>query len=206
MERRTTTSRTQRSGSNITLIVFILFTTAALVALSWFVWSINSVLNDRTADLVESAERIAALESQLTTNTEFFTESGESMNAQITEWESETRKVWANYQRHRTWIDEHEPIIAQLGQDLDSIGARMNSIQGSLTDLENSVTQISRQQQDLTDELNTTLRKSNNLLEQLDLRVQRQEKAIEAIDSFRKQTNSSILEIRRRLADLETSN
>lgn len=206
MERRPASSRAPRKGSNITLLVFILLTSAALVALSWFVWSINSVLNERTADLVESYERIATLESQLTSNTELFTESGESMTAQIEEWQSETRKVWANYQKHRDWIEQNEPIIAQMRQDVDSNDVRLDSLQESLTDIENSITQISRQQRNLTDDLNTELPKTNRLVEQLDIRVQRQEEAIEAIDEFRKQTNSSILENRRRISELETSN
>lgn len=206
LDRRPSSSRTQSMGTSIGRVIFVLFTFSALIILGWFVWSINSVLNARTADLVESAERIAALEAQFSTNTEIFTESGESMNDEIAEWKSETRKVWANYQRHSTWIDDNEPVIAQLRQDLDSLNTRITSLQGSLTDIENTVTQIARQQRDLTDDLNTTLSKTNSLLEQLDLRVQRHEEDIDAIDSSRARTTRDILDIRKRLLELETNN
>lgn len=205
LDRRPSSSRTQKIGSNIGRVIFVLFTFTALFILGWFVWSINSVLNARTADLVESAERIAALESQFSTNTEIFTESGESMNDEIAEWKSETRKVWANYQKHKAWIDDNEPVIAQLRQDFNSLDTRINSLQGSLTDIENTVTQIARQQRNLTDELNTTLQKTNSLLEQLELRAERLEEDIEAIDESRVQTTRDILDIRRRLEKLETN-
>lgn len=198
--------RNSRKQANIGLIVLVLFTTAALVALSWFVWSINSVLKERTAELVEFAERIATLESQMSASAEIFSESDETMTEEITYWESETRKVWAGYQRHQTWIDENEPVIAQLRQDINGLDTRLNSIQGKLTDVENTQTIIARKQQDLTDELNTTLRSTNALLEQLDTSVKRHGDDINDINDFRRQTNTSILDIRRRLQNLESDN
>ena len=206
VDRRPKASQTQSTGLSVGRVIFVLFTLSAFIVLGWFVWSINSVLNERTAELQESAERIAELESQLSANTEVFTESGDSMNEQITFWESETRKLWANYQRHQAWIEDKEPVFTQLGRDIDALDTQMKSMQGSLTDIENTVTQIGRQQRNLTDKLNSTLQQTNALLEQLDLRVERNEEAVEAIDDSRRQTNSAILDIRRRLADLESSN
>lgn len=206
MERRPKSSSARSSGATVGRVIFVLVTFCALIVLSWFVWSINSVLNERTTDLVESAERIAALEMQFSTNTEIFAESGESMNEQISYWESETRKVWANYQKHKNWIEENEPIIVQLGKDFDSLKNQLKSIQDSLTDTENSVTQIIRQQRSLTDDLNTNLQRTTSLLEQLDLRVQRHEKDIESFDDYRVQTNRTILDLRRRLENLELNN
>ena len=196
--------KTSRSQVNIGLVIFILFTIAALVALSWFVWSINSVLNDRTEDLRESAQRIAALESQLSTSAEILSQSDETMTEDITRWESETRKVWAGYQRQQAWINENEPIIAQLRQDVDGLDVRMNSLEGSMTDIENTLTQIARQHRDLTDEVNTTLRTTKNLLDQLELSVDRHDEDINSIDSYRKLTNTSLLDIRRRLENIES--
>ena len=118
----------------------------------------------------------------------------------------ETRKVWAGYQRHQTWIDENEPVIAQLQQDINGLDTRLNSIQGKLTDVENTLTIIARQQRDLTDELNTTLRSTNVLLEELDASVKRHGDDIDDINDFRRQTNTSILDIRRRLQNLESDN
>ena len=203
VDRRPKTSRKQ---GNIGLVVLFLFTTAALVALSWFVWSINSVLKERTAELGEFAERIATLESQMSVSAEIFSESDETMTEEISYWESETRKVWAGYQRHQTWIDENEPVIAQLQQDINGLDMRLNSIQGKLTDVENTLTIIARQQRDLTDELNTTLRSTNALLEELDASVKRHSDDIDDINDFRRQTNTSILDIRRRLQNLESDN
>lgn len=206
VERRSRNASAQNTGFSIGRVVFALFTISALVILGWFVWSINSVLNARTAVLEESAERISALEAQLSSSTEIFTESGQTMNEEIAEWKSETRKVWAGYQRHQKWIDDNTPLIAQLRQDIDGLDARITSIQGSLTDIENTVTQIARQQRALTDDLNTTLQTTNALLEQLKLSVESHDDDIGSIDSFRKQTNASILDIRKRLQELESGN
>lgn len=203
VDRRPKTPRTQVS---VGLVVFMLLIVAALGALSWFVWSINSVLNERTEDLRESAERIASLESQMSVSAEMFSESDESMTEKITEWISETRKVWAGYQRHQGWIDENEPLIAQLRLDLDGLTTRMNTIQSSITDIENTLTNIARKQRDLTDELNTTLRSANALLKQLETSVEGHDEDIESIDGFRKQTNTRLLDIQRRLENLEIDN
>ena len=203
VDRRPKTPRTQVS---VGLVVFMLLIVAALGALSWFVWSINSVLNERTEDLRESAERIASLESQMSVSAEMFSESDESMTEKITEWISETRKVWAGYQRHQGWIDENEPLIAQLRLDLDGLTTRMNTIQSSITDIENTLNNIARKQRDLTDELNTTLRSANALLKQLETSVEGHDEDIESIDGFRKQTNTRLLDIQRRLENLEIDN
>ena len=193
-----------RSQVNIGLVLFVLFTIAALVALSWFVWSINSVLNERTEDLRESAKRITALESQLSASAEIFSQSDETMTDEITRWESETRKVWAGYQRHQAWINENEPKIVQLHQDFVGLDVRMNSLEGSITDIENTLTQIARQHRDLTDEVNTTLQTTKTLLEQLVLSVERHDEDINSIDSYRNDTIKKFLEFRTRLENIES--
>lgn len=206
VERRPKNTRPHSTGFSIGRVVFVLFTISALVTLGWFVWSINSVLNERTEDLRESAERIAALESQWTTSAEIFSESDETMTEEITYWESETRKVWAGYQRHQSWIDENTPVIAQLKRDVDALDMRISSIQGSLTDIENTLTQIASRQRKLTDDLNTTLQTTNALLEKLELSVKQHDEAIDSMDGFRKQTNTRILDVQRRLGNLEVNN
>ena len=204
VERRPRNSRSDSTGFSIGRVVFVLFTISALITLGWFVWSINSVLNERTEVLQESARRIATLESQLSASAETLSQSDETMNEEITFWESETRKVWAGYQRHQDWINENTPLINKMRQDIDGLDARMTTIQTSLTDIENTLQQITRQQRNLTDELNTTLQTTNSLLEQLELRVERHDDDIGSIDDFRRQTNSSILNIRKRLQELES--
>lgn len=206
VERRPKNVRPPGTRFNVGRVVFVLFTVSALVILGWFVWSINSVLNERTEVLQESAKRISVLESQLSTSAEMFSQSDETMTEEISFWESETRKVWAGYQRHQDWINENTPLIAQMRQDIDGLEVQITSIQGALTDLENTLMQIARQQRDLTDEFNTTLQTTNALLEQLELRVKRHDDDIGSIDDFRRQTNSSILDIRKRLEKLESGN
>lgn len=206
VERRPRNARPQSTGFSIGRVVFVLFTISALVILGWFIWSINSVLNARTAVLEESAERISALEAQLSSSTEIFTESGQTMNDEIAEWKDETRKVWAGYQRHQKWIDDNTPVIAQLRQDIDGLEVQITTIHGTLTDIETTLQQIASRQRDLKDDLNTTVQTTNALLEQLKLSVDRHDEDIGSIDAFRKQTNSSILDIRKRLQELESGN
>ena len=184
----------------------MLFTISALITLGWFVWSINSVLNERTEVLQDSARRIADLEAQLSASAEIFSESDETMTEEISFWESETRKVWAGYQRHQDWINENTPVIAKMRQDIEGLDVRITTIQGSLTDIENTLQQILGRQRDLKDDLNTTLQTTNALLEQLQLSVDRHDEDIDSIDAFRKQTNTWILDLRKRLEKLETGN
>ncbi|MYD46691.1 MAG: hypothetical protein F4W92_10085 [Gammaproteobacteria bacterium] len=206
VERRPRNPRSQSTGFSIGRVVFVLFTISALILLGWFVWSINSVLNERTEVLQESAQRIATLESQLSASAETLSQSDETMNEEISFWESETRKVWAGYQRHQDWINENTPVIAKMREDIDGLEVRINTIQGSLTDIENTLQQIVGQQRDLKDDFNTTAQTTKALLEQLKLSVDSHDDDIGSIDAFRRQTNSSILDIRKRLEKLETGN
>jgi len=206
VERRPRNASSPSTGFSIGRVVFMLFTISVLIILGWFVWSINSVLNERTEVLQDSARRIADLEAQLSASAEIFSESDETMTEEISFWESETRKVWAGYQRHQDWINENTPVIAKMRQDIEGLDVRITSLKGSLTDIENTLQQILGRQRDLKDDLNTTLQTTNALLEQLQLSVDRHDEDIDSIDAFRKQTNTWILDLRKRLEKLETGN
>ena len=92
VERRPKNVRPPGTRFNVGRVVFVLFTVSALVILGWFVWSINSVLNERTEVLQESAKRISVLESQLSTSAEMFSQSDETMTEEISFWRAKHGK------------------------------------------------------------------------------------------------------------------
>ncbi len=204
-ERATKPSRAGKGGgSPAGIIMLSILSLLGFGALGWFTWSINSTMNVTLDNLGNVATRIEALESRLVVNEESILDSDASVTGQLAFWESEIRKLWdiAN-KRNKDDIADNTAAISQMSND---VTARINSMKGSLTDIENTVTQIARQQRSLSDDLGTTVQQSKALLEQLESKVQSNQEGVEASDSSRRQTNQKLLDLERRLRNLELEN
>lgn len=199
------TNRRRRSpaatgGSNLVATLLLLVALAAIIALSWFVWSLNSLMNEQKAVVTDAKERIETLESRILQTEGNLTDSGTTTQEALDFWENETRQIYDFV--HKT----NKPNIAANKGDIADLGVRVDGFQGSVSDLENSITLSARQQQDLTDKLNTSIQQTSSRLDRLDNSVRQHEEAIDAIDRSRQQNNNRLLELDRRIRDLETPN
>lgn len=191
-----------RSGSQILLHVLLIFALAAVAGMSWFLWTMYGELDRTAASLAIANDKIAILESNLSRTQGTLSETDEDTTAALSLWESEIRKLWdiAN-KRNKDWIEDNRADIqrnAALHGDLTA------KVEADVGDLVNSVAQLRRQQQDLTDTVNLSVQQNASFRAQIEQRVIDNEEAIRAIDTSRLQNNNRLLDIDRRVRTLES--
>lgn len=187
-------------GSSLVVTLLLIVAIAAIIVLSWFVWSFNSLLGETRNSLTDAETRIETLESRIQQTEGNLTDSGTTTQEALSFWETETRQIYDYV--HKT----NKPNITKNKEDIVDLGARIDGFAGTISDLENSITLAGRQQRDLTDKLNTSIQQSSSRLDALETKARHNEEAIDAIDRSRVQNNNRLLELDRRLRDLETNN
>lgn len=187
-------------GSSLVVTLLLIVAIAAIIVLSWFVWSFNSLLNETKLSLADAQSRIETLESRLQQTEGNLTDSGTTTQEALSFWEIETRKIYDFV--HKT----NKPNIAKNKEDIGELGTRIEGFEDSISDLENSITLSVSQQRDLSDNLNTFIQTTSGRLQGIDTKVRRIEEAIEAIDLSRTQNNNRLLDLNRRIQDLENAN
>ena len=187
-------------GSSLVVTLLLIVSIAAIIVLGWFVWSFNSLLSETKLSLTDAQDRIETLESRQMQTEGNLTDSGTTTQEALSFWEDETRKIYDYV--HKT----NKPNIATNKEDIAELGTRIEGFNSSISDLENSITLSVNQQRDLTDKLNTSIQTTSSRLNGLDTKVRHNEEAIEAIDRSRLQNNNRLLELDRRVRDLETGN
>ena len=187
-------------GSSLVVTLLLIVAIAAIIVLSWFVWSFNSLLNETKLSLTDAQDRIETLESRQRQTEGNLTDSGTTTQEALEFWEDETRKIYDYV--HKT----NKPNITKNQESIAELGTRIEGFNTSISDMENSITLSVSQQRDLTDKLNTSIQTTSSRLTGLDTKVRHNEEAIDAIDRSRLQNNNRLLELDRRVRDLETSN
>lgn len=190
-----------RSGSQVLLHVLLILALASVAALGWFVWTLHEQLSTTTASLEVANTKIAGLEMNLVRTQGNLSDTGEDTDAALEYWESEIRKLWdlANV-RNKDWILDNRADIKRnevLIADLKSL------VESETADIVNSLSQQTRQLQDLTDKLNLSVQQTASFRQQLEQRVIENEDAIRAIDTSRIQNNNRLLDLDRRVRSLE---
>lgn len=198
-ERAIRRPRNQTSGSPsivVTLLLIVAF--AALLALGYFVWTQNSMLRDANASLEDARERVSQLEGRLSQTEGNLSEADSNSLEWTSKWESEIDKLWQKSYKFDTMFEDQ-------GADITTLELRMKSTDSSLTDMENSITQMARQQRDLSDSINTSNQLTSSLREKLDAHIRKTDDAINAHDQSRLSNSNRLINMDRRIRDLETS-
>ena len=193
------------AGTSVGITVLLILSSAGIAALGWFVWTQNSVLGDTRNLLADALERTAELESRLSQTQGELNQSGISTEETLGFWESEIRKLWAvSNERNRDWINENQEKISDLETQLAEISRTFGTFSQSQSDLDLSITQLSRQVQSQVDTINTTNQVNKGKLDEFDRRIRTNEDAVKAIDQSRLQNNNRLLNLEQRIRNLET--
>ena len=138
---------------------------------------------------------------------------GSDTQEQLGFWESEIRKLWAvSNDRNKKWIQDNQKGIASQKKTLSSLEASNKTLKSSvdrheqalgqqsavidqLASIELQLQTLLRNQQDLTDNVNTIGQSTSRM----EGRVKENEEAIAAIDAYRRAVNSRISDIEDRL-------
>lgn len=199
-DRATRRVRNQSGGSpNIVVTLLLIVAVTASVVLGYFVWTLFSLLNETNATMIEAANRIENLENQLSLTASSLSESGRDTEESLSYWETETRKLWDKSYK----FDE---MFKDQSADITALDRRFSGIQGSITDLENSITTLSRQQQDLIDSINLSNQVTASLTQKVETHIRKTDDAMDANDQSRLSFSRRLVDMERRIRDLETAN
>jgi chromosome segregation ATPase len=199
-------------GMNALLVVLI----AGLAGAGWFIATQHQQLAKAEASLTQADRRLAVLEERLQVTDQVMSESGSEVQNKLGQWESEIRKLSEANKRDRqmltddqTKLKEHDGSIEGMQtaiKDLKSSDSRQEqalaqqaAIAQQLASVDQQVKQLVAQQRQLTDQVNAARQSVSGLETGLTKRVAASEKAIEAIDAYRLQLNSRLVELQTRV-------
>lgn len=205
------------SGAGMNVLVAILI--IGLSAAGWFIATQHMELTKAQAALTQADHRLAVLEERSQVTDQVMTESGTEVQSKLGQWETEIRKLWDASKRDKQLIVESEAKLkAQDGaiegiqttlKDLTSSNARheqalaqQTAIAQQLASVDQQVRQLVAQQRQLTDQVNAARQSISGIETGLTRRVVSTEKAIEAIDAYRLQLNSRLVELQTRIDSL----
>lgn len=206
------------ASSGVTGGVFLHLLVALLIAaccgLGWFVFTLQTQLQNAQQGLEQAIERIAGLESALDATGRSLSEQGSETGDQLQFWESEIRKLWdvAN-KRNKGWIEENRAAAATLRERVgrldaatERVGAMASRHERMLGDGSSLVDRLGVLEQDLTelaartatdrdllrnivDDLNTLKARLSSGGADNGARIDELERWVESINSWRLDTN-----------------
>lgn len=194
------------------LVVILLL---AWVAVTWFAWHQSL----QQAGLLARFDQLA---SKISSTDESLSQSGAAMSVKIQEQSAELEKHWSEIKklwgvandRNRKTLDEHKALLKEQASTLKKTKDALNKLTTTVTAVEKEMHGLksdglaaSAQFEDVRDELAIAGASVENLNKQLRALQERvtsssrdNEKAMAAIDSFRRQTNQDLQAIREQLA------
>lgn len=207
------------SGGQGLAIAALVLALAGLGGSGFLVWK----WMEAEQNLTQANDRIQGLEQRLDITSDQSSEYVDEIQEKL-EWaDTEIRKLWGVAQdTNRKRIAANQESIKALEGDLgsiketaDSAGEGVNDLKSSMSDIESRVSDIDsalEEVQEQTGSLAEHQQRLQNLVEDVDQleqqlseleglggRVDTNEEAIEAIDSYRRSINRELLEIKERL-------
>ena len=140
-------------------------------------------------------------------------ETAGETDEQINFWESEIRKLWAvSNERNKRWIQDNQKLLRSQKTTIDALEAtdkslrstvarhenalgRQDEVADQLASIELQLQRVLRGQRDLVDKVNAAAQ----TVAGVNSSVQEHEQAIAAIDSYRRQFNTRLVDIEQRL-------
>ena len=212
--RRRPAPAARRRGGGVGGIASILAVLAiGLAVAGWFIANQHRQLAAEQSRLADSNARIAALEERLSMTDQVLSETDAETDEQINFWESEIRKLWAiSNDRNKKWIQDNQKLLQAQKSAIEALEAADRTMKSSvdrheqalgrheeaadqLAAIELQLQQILRGQRDLVDRVNS----ASQAIAGLSRQAQEHGQAIDAIDGYRKQFNTRLLDIERRL-------
>jgi DNA repair exonuclease SbcCD ATPase subunit len=201
------------SGSNVLVFVALLLAVIGLGASGFLGWQFY----EAEQELAHSEARIADLERRLDVTYDESVDSIEAVQAKLQWADSEIRKLWGvSHDTNRRNIANNRDQIAALKTELDSVrgdaSASRSAIDGfndslaevkaTVTSLQSGLGSVEEQQQRLQN-LQEQLHQFSDRIAQLSnltSRVEANEEAIAAIDSYRRSINRDLMALKDQLA------
>ena len=200
-----------------TLVLAVL--AAGLAAAGWFIANQHQLLTEEQRQVADARTRIEALEDRLRMTDQVISETDAETGEQINLWESEIRKLWAiSNERNKKWIQDNQRLLQSQKTTIQALQSTNQSLKSSvarhekalgqqqevadqLASIELQLQRMLRGQRELVDKVNAAAQ----TVARMNSEVKEHEQAIAAIDSYRRQFNTRLVDIEQRLDALSTS-
>jgi chromosome segregation ATPase len=208
--------RGERGGSGLGSNLLLALLVCGLGAAGWFITTQHQQLEKAEGALTQADKRLAVLEERLQVTDQVMSESGTEVQSKLGQWETEIRKLGDASKRDKqmladdqTKLKEHDGSIEGIQaaiKDLKTSDSRQeqalaqqSAIAQQLASVDQQVKQLVAQQRQLTDQVNAARQSVAGIETGLTKRVVANEKAIEAIDAYRLQLNSRLVDLQTRV-------
>ncbi len=203
----------ERGGSGVGMNLIMGLLLAGLAAAGWFIATQHQQLVKAEAALTQGDRRLAVLEERSQVTDQVMSESGTEVQSKLGQWDSEIGKLRdamkRDKQEDQAKLKEHDGSINGMQTaitDLKSSDmrheqalAQQTAIAQQLAAVDQQVRQLVAAQRQLSDQVNATRQSVAGIETGLTRRVASNEKAIEAIDAYRLQLNSRLVELQTRI-------
>jgi len=209
-------ARAEGNGTGFGTSALLIALLAGLGAAGWFIVMQHQQLTKAESDLSQADRRLAVLEERLQVTDQVMSQSGTEVQGKIGQWENEIRKLQDAAKRDHQMITDDQAKLKDYDGSIDTAQnaikelkssdlrheqalAQQTAIAQQLATIDQQVKQVVAQQRQLSDQVNATKQAVAGLETGLAKRVSTNEKAIEAIDAYRSQLNSRLVELQTRI-------
>ena len=211
------------SGASLSGIYALLgLAVLGLAVLGWFAFRAQTELDALRSQDQSSSLRLAEIETRLQITDEDRSRADTQIEGQIDFWEDEIRKLWAvSNERNRNWITENQnslksqqSAISEMSNEVDGLSAAVSRVEAGLENqqevlnrldlLSRQVTEFGRLVRDSTDKANTASITLARMESELTKLLEENAEFQASVDSFRRQVNTRIEELRGQIRSAES--
>ncbi len=190
-------------------IMITLSLVVAAVACAW-AWQLQQALQESNIRAEDYAKRIGDLEARLSDTDQGMNQNAELQAAKIRELDTEVRKLWDNvWKQASERLAQLEKDAGSQGKKIDAAASGLATAQGQLKSASADIAKLKAVAGDLeriiasgkanqaeVERVADSINRVNLDLAKLNKRVQGNEEWIQSINTFRKQVNASLVELK----------
>ena len=190
-------------------VLITLSLVVAAVACAW-AWQLQQALQESNIRTEDYAKRLGDLEARLSDTDQGMNQNAELQAAKIRELDTEVRKLWDNvWKQASERLAQLEKDTASQGKKIDTATAGLATTQGQIKSASADIAKLKSVAGDLeriiasgkanqaeVERVADSINRVNLDLAKLNKRVQGNEEWIQSINTFRKQVNASLVELK----------
>ena len=179
-------------------LVYVLVLMSILVLALWQ----NSEVDKKNKAIVTLDERIALLEEQLSLADENNTDSMTGISASLQFLDKEVRKLWdLSNKRNKVDIKKLKEVTELINTDLNVLNEEIGELKELISQTNKDIDHIRKLSKQSNDDLNI-LKALPIQINNLETKLMLAEDSIQALESYKKQINQTILEIQSEISNL----
>ena len=179
-------------------LVYVLVLMSILVLALWQ----NSEVDKKNKVIATLDERIALLEEQLSLADENNTDSMTGISASLQFLDKEVRKLWdLSNKRNKVDIKKLKEVTELINTDLNVLNEEIGELKELISQTNKDIDHIRKLSKQSNDDLNI-LKALPIQINNLETKLMLAEDSIQALESYKKQINQTILEIQSEISNL----